>query len=135
MICAMRKAVLSILFRVAPLAVAIIAEAQQPKKVFRIGHLSNTDAASEFADAETIRAALGDLGYIEGQNIPVSTDMGRGSAIGLLSLRPNWCVSLSAAIISRNRPQHAPPKTEESNPSARAATGRTSFISCTLPTA
>ena len=78
MICAMRNAVFSVLFVVALLAVAIIAEAQQPKKVFRIGHLSNTDAASESARAETIRAALRDLGYIEGQNIASEYRYGEG---------------------------------------------------------
>jgi putative tryptophan/tyrosine transport system substrate-binding protein len=45
------------------------AEAQQPKKVLRIGYLSNTDPANESARAEAIRLALRELGYIEGQNI------------------------------------------------------------------
>src|SRR6266550_3402885 len=44
-------------------------EAQQPKKVSRIGYLSNTDAAGESTRAEAIRQALRELGYIEGQNI------------------------------------------------------------------
>jgi ABC-type uncharacterized transport system substrate-binding protein len=44
----MKKAgVLSILFVVALLAVAVIGEAQQPKKVPRIGYLAAGDAASE----------------------------------------------------------------------------------------
>src|SRR5262245_63958843 len=47
------------------------AEAQQPKKVFRIGYLSNTDAATDSARAEGIRLALRELGYIEGQNIAI----------------------------------------------------------------
>ena len=46
-----------------------IAEAQQPKKVPRIGYLSNFDPATESARSEAIRLALRDLGYIEGQNI------------------------------------------------------------------
>jgi putative ABC transport system substrate-binding protein len=45
------------------------AEAQQPKKVFRIGYLSNTDPAGESARAEGIRLAVREAGYIEGQNI------------------------------------------------------------------
>ena len=67
----MRKAIFSILLAVVVLAVAIIAEAQQPKKVARVGYLSNSDPARESARAETIRAALRDLGYIEGQNIAI----------------------------------------------------------------
>src|SRR5437867_11881683 len=45
------------------------AEAQQPKKVPRIGYLSSGDPASESARSEGVRLALRELGYIEGQNI------------------------------------------------------------------
>ena len=45
------------------------ARAQQPKKVPRIGYLSNSDSARESARSEAIRLALRELGYIEGQNI------------------------------------------------------------------
>ena len=47
------------------------ATAQQPKKVPRIGYLSSQDPASESIRSEPIRAALRDLGYIEGQNIAI----------------------------------------------------------------
>ena len=43
-------------------------EAQQPKKVPRIGYLAGS-AATESTRAEGIRVALRELGYIEGQNI------------------------------------------------------------------
>src|SRR6266508_6463849 len=67
---AMRKpAALSSLFVAALLAVAVIAEAQQPKEVFRIGYLSSGNLTSESARAEGIRLALRERGYIEGQNI------------------------------------------------------------------
>jgi putative ABC transport system substrate-binding protein len=66
----MRKpAVLLILFAVVLLAVAIPAEAQQPKKIYRIGYLLPGNPTSESADSEAIRLALRELGYIEGQNI------------------------------------------------------------------
>jgi len=48
-----------------------VAQAQQPKKVTRIGYLSSQDPAYESARAEGIRLALRDLGYIEGQNIAI----------------------------------------------------------------
>ena len=51
------------------LTTASLAEAQQPKKVLRIGYLSSTDPATESNRAEAIRLALRALGYIEGQNI------------------------------------------------------------------
>src|SRR5215470_20167511 len=52
-------------------ALSFTASAQQPKKVPRIGYLSNTDAASEFPRSEGIRLALRERGYIEGQNIAI----------------------------------------------------------------
>jgi putative tryptophan/tyrosine transport system substrate-binding protein len=61
----------SALVAVILLAVAVIAEAQQPAKVSRIGYLSNTDPATDSARAEGIRLALRELGYIEGQNIAI----------------------------------------------------------------
>jgi putative tryptophan/tyrosine transport system substrate-binding protein len=59
----------AILVAVVLLAVAVIAEAQQPKKVARIGYLSGLDPATDSARVEGIRLALRELGYIEGQNI------------------------------------------------------------------
>ena len=53
------------------LATAPPAEAQQPKKVPRIGYLTGGVAATESARSEAIRRALRDLGYIEGQNIAI----------------------------------------------------------------
>jgi putative tryptophan/tyrosine transport system substrate-binding protein len=68
----MKKAGLSsILIAVVLLAVGVIAEAQQPKKVARIGYISSGDPASESNRIEAIRVALRDLGYIEGQNIAI----------------------------------------------------------------
>jgi putative tryptophan/tyrosine transport system substrate-binding protein len=45
-----------------------VAQAQQPKKVYRIGYLATGDPATEIR-SEAIRLALRKLGYIEGQNI------------------------------------------------------------------
>jgi len=51
------------------LTTASFAEAQQPKKIPRLGYLSNAGPARESARAEPIRLALRERGYIEGQNI------------------------------------------------------------------
>jgi putative tryptophan/tyrosine transport system substrate-binding protein len=51
------------------LALCSSAEAQQAKKVHRIGYLSPFDPALDSARSEGIRRALRDLGYVEGQNI------------------------------------------------------------------
>ena len=45
------------------------AQAQQPKKIPRLGYLSNGDPATESTRSEAIQQALRELGYIEGQNI------------------------------------------------------------------
>jgi len=46
-----------------------VAQAQQPKKVPRIGYLAGSDPTSESTRAEAIRLALRERGYIEGENI------------------------------------------------------------------
>jgi len=53
------------------LALSVSAEAQQPKKVHRIGYLVAGDPTTESTRAEAIRLALRELGYIEGQNIAI----------------------------------------------------------------
>src|SRR5215510_6476764 len=52
-------------------AVCAIAEAQQPGKIYRVGYLSSLDPARESARSESIRLALRERGYIEGQNIAI----------------------------------------------------------------
>jgi putative tryptophan/tyrosine transport system substrate-binding protein len=66
-----KAAVPSIFVAVVLLALGVTAEAQQPKKVPRIGYLSPSDAATESTRSEPIRRALRELGYIEGQNIAI----------------------------------------------------------------
>src|ERR1043166_2599001 len=46
-----------------------VARAQQPKKIVRLGYLSDSNPARESGRAEAIRFALRELGYVEGQNI------------------------------------------------------------------
>ena len=53
------------------LSVAVIAEAQQPKRVPRIAYLSSSVASSDSARAEGIRLALRERGHIEGQNLTI----------------------------------------------------------------
>ena len=53
-------------------------EAQQPKKVPLIGYLSARDSASASSRDETIRLALRERGYIEGQNIAIEYRFAEG---------------------------------------------------------
>jgi ABC-type uncharacterized transport system substrate-binding protein len=63
--------VLSILFVVVLLAVAVIAEAQQIGKVPRIGYLSPTSPSVSPTRIEAFRHGLRELGYVEGKNIVI----------------------------------------------------------------
>jgi len=67
----MRKAIFSILFVVVLLAVAIIAETQQPGKISRIGYLSGAKSDGQSARRETFRQGLRELGYVEEKNIVI----------------------------------------------------------------
>ena len=59
------------------LTAASLAEAQQPKKVPRIGYLSN--GGRESPNAEAFRQGLRDLGYVEGQNIAIEYRSSEGN--------------------------------------------------------
>jgi putative tryptophan/tyrosine transport system substrate-binding protein len=72
-------AVPSILVAVGMLAVAVMAEAQQPKKVPRLGYVTGGgDANNPGPNAEAFRQGLRDLRYIEGKNIFVEYRYGEG---------------------------------------------------------
>ena len=62
---------LSILFVVVLLAVAVIAEAQQLEKIPRIGYLGGTSYSVNSARVEAFRQGLRELGYVEGKNIAI----------------------------------------------------------------
>jgi hypothetical protein len=70
MMCAMKKAgVLSILFVMILLAVAVRTEAQQPTKVPRIGYLTGGPISANRERHEAFQQSLRDLGYIEGKTL------------------------------------------------------------------
>jgi len=68
-----KAAVLSILVGLAVLTVAVVAGAQQPKKVTRIGLLVSGSPSStrEIGNVEAFRQGLREIGYVEGQNIAI----------------------------------------------------------------
>jgi putative ABC transport system substrate-binding protein len=85
MVCAMKKAgAVSILFVVVLLAVGVIADAQQPKKVPRIGFLALASIATVSTRIELFHQGLRELGYVEGKNIIIEFR----SADGKLDLLP-----------------------------------------------
>ena len=63
------KNILSIRLIIAAMGVGAMAQAQQPKKVPRIGYLSNTNPVSESIRAEAIRRAL----HVTNETILIAT--------------------------------------------------------------
>ena len=79
MVSAMKKAgVSSILFAVILLAVGVIAEAQQPAKIARIGYLTAGSLSAQTARIEAFRQGLRELGYVEGKNIVIELRFAEG---------------------------------------------------------
>ena len=98
----------SILLALTLLTVFVIAEAQQPKKVPRMGYLSNVDPASESPRAEAIRQALREGGYIEGQSIAIEYRYTEGKpdrdielAAELVRLKVDIIVTAGGGSVSR----------------------------------
>ena len=82
------------------LALCVSAHAQQPKKVSRIGYLASGDPASDSArsEAEAIRVALRERGYVEGQNIATEYRYTEGKQDRLAELAAEL-VSLKVDVI------------------------------------
>src|SRR5262249_3674191 len=100
-----RSIVICLLFT---LLLVTVAEAQQPKKVPRIGYLSNLDPATESGRFEAIRLALRELGYIEGQNIAFEYRYGKGKldrlaelAAELVRLKVDLIVASGGGVVIR----------------------------------
>jgi ABC-type uncharacterized transport system substrate-binding protein len=103
-----KKPILFLAITALILARAPLAEAQQAKKVPRIGYLSSPDAASESTRADAIRLALRELGYIEGQNIAIEYRYGEGKtnkyaalAAELVRLKVDVIVAAGSEIMTR----------------------------------
>jgi putative ABC transport system substrate-binding protein len=79
-------------------ALCFSAEAQQPRKVPRLGYLSSIDAATDSTRSEPFRLALRELGYIEGQNIAIEYRYAEGKQDRLSELAAEL-VRLKVAII------------------------------------
>jgi hypothetical protein len=108
---AMKKAAVpSILVAVVLLAVAVIAEAQQAKKVARIGYVSSTDdPKTPGPSIEAFQQGLRDLGYIEGKNILVEYRYAEGISNRMPSLVAERCNSRSMWLSQQLYQQSARP--------------------------
>src|SRR5262245_65328400 len=104
----MRRKILSAVMTILFLATVHFAQAQQPKKIPRIGYLSIGDPATESTRAEAFRLALRELGYIEGQNVAFEYRYGEGKldrlaelAASLVRLKVNLIVASGGSPVIR----------------------------------
>ena len=111
MVCAVRKAVFSILLVVVLVAVAVIAQAQQPGKIFRIGFLDTSTASATAVRLEAFWQELRNLGWIQGKNITIEYRFGEQDnkrmpelAADLVGLKVDLIVVVgtSAAVAAKN---------------------------------
>ena len=103
-----RAAVLSILIAAILLAVAVIAEAQQPGKMTRVGFLGTGPAptpARPYAPLREFRQGLDELGYVDGRDVVIETRWADGRidqlpalAAELVGLRVDILVGVGAVV-------------------------------------
>src|SRR5262252_608264 len=113
----MNKIIVAHLLGILILVSIHLAEAQQPKKVYRIGYLSAFDPAVKSASSEAIRLAR-ERGYIEGQNIAIEYRYAEGKldrlpelAAELVRLKVDIIVASGGAWAAREarmRPRRFP---------------------------
>jgi putative ABC transport system substrate-binding protein len=111
-----RAAVPSILVAVVLLAIVVLAHAQQPKKVPRIGLLSASSPSSMAARVEAFRQGLREYGYVEGKTVAIEYRYAEGKLDRLLNLAEDL-VRLKVDVIVAT-----------SDPAVRAAKNATKTI-------
>ena len=74
----MKKSIVFCLAVTVFIATVSVAEAQQPKKVFRIGLLSGGGSPPRLRSPTPLEQGLRKLGYVEGQNITIEARYSNG---------------------------------------------------------
>jgi putative ABC transport system substrate-binding protein len=107
-----KAALLSILLVAVQLAVAVIAEAQQPAKTHRIGFLSAASPSANTARIQALRQGLRELGYVEGKDILIEEKYAEGKFDRLDEFAADL-VRLKVDVIVTAAPSNtAPPRTQ-----------------------
>ena len=89
----MNKKVIGLTLGALLFAPCSFAEAQQPKKVPRIGWLTGSSLSVVTHRAEAFRQGLRELGYFEGKNIAIEYRYAEGKLDRLPALVAELCVS------------------------------------------
>ena len=99
----MRKKVIGLTLSAMLLTICFSAEAQQPKKVPRIGFLSGVSPSTVSARVEAFRQGLRELGYVEGKNIVIEWRYAEGKLDRLPALAAEL-VRLKVDVIASAAP-------------------------------
>jgi putative ABC transport system substrate-binding protein len=102
-----KAAVPSILIAVVLLAVAVIAEAQQPAKIPRIGFLDSSTASGSAVLVDAFRQELSKLGWIEGKNITIEYRFAEGKGADRLQEHAADLLRLKVDVIVGTSPGSA----------------------------
>ena len=100
-----RAAVGSIAVAVMLLAVAVIAEAQQSRKVFRIGFLDSSTASGMAVLLDAFKQELTKLGWVEGKNIALEYRFAEGKSERLPELAADLVRLKVDLIVTTGDPQ------------------------------
>src|SRR5512141_2630559 len=82
----MSKVILGVALAAMLIALCSPAEAQQPKKIMRIGYLSVLSPSSDATRNDAFRQGLRELGYVDGQNIAIESRYAEGKLARLPDL-------------------------------------------------
>jgi ABC-type uncharacterized transport system substrate-binding protein len=107
----MRKTVISFALCAMLFALCVSAEAQQAKKIPRIGFLGGASASSYAPRIDAFRQGLNELGYIEGKNITIEYRYADGKEDRLPVLAAEL-VGLNVDVIVTSGPQATRPAKE-----------------------
>jgi putative ABC transport system substrate-binding protein len=102
-----KAAVTSVLIAVVLLAVAVIAEAQQPAKIPRIGFLDSSTASGSAVLVDAFRQELSKLGWIEGKNITIEYRFAEGKGADRLQEHAADLLRLKVDVIVGTSPGSA----------------------------
>jgi putative ABC transport system substrate-binding protein len=113
----MRRCALALALLALSAAAPVVAAAQQPGRVYRLGFLSMRSGPTDNPQLDAFRAGLRDLGYVEGRNIVLEIRYAGGDdrklgglAAELVRLNPEVIVAQSgvASLAVRNKTKTIP---------------------------
>ncbi len=98
------SAALVVLLAAVLLAAPLVVRARQPGKVYRLGILESLPAARNAANLDALRAALRDLGYVEGTNLVIEYRSADGRAERFPDLAADLVRLRVDVIVTRGTP-------------------------------